>query len=119
MYDETQVRQHHLPGGFEILLIEEALGQLALLLDGEQREAVHGLHVGLEIGSRDECLNRLQSSSHAVPPVMKLQQFSIAATDCKPMERFPYSIIKLLFYKNFYLGASSLRCLATASQAPM
>jgi hypothetical protein len=42
-----------LPGCFEILMIKEAPGQLALLLDGEQREAVHGLHVGLEIGSRD------------------------------------------------------------------
>jgi hypothetical protein len=38
----------------------------------------------------------LQISSHADPPIMKLQQFSTAGSDCKPVEKFPYSFSKAL-----------------------
>ncbi len=81
--DEAQVRKDHLPSGLEVLMIEEALSQLALLLDGKQRQAVYGLHVGLEIGSRDQGVNRLQRSCHAVPPDVKLLQCSTGPYDCK------------------------------------
>jgi hypothetical protein len=53
MHDKAQMGEHHLPSGFEVLLVIETLGQLAFLLGGQQRYAVDRMHVSLQVGARD------------------------------------------------------------------
>ncbi|TXT21267.1 MAG: hypothetical protein FD132_777 [bacterium] len=45
---QTQMRQHQLAGGFEIVVLAQAGGQIALLLRAQQREAVDRLDVVLQ-----------------------------------------------------------------------
>ncbi|MNO90272.1 hypothetical protein D3C76_817790 [compost metagenome] len=68
VHDEAQVRQYHLPRRFQILLVEETFGQFALLLRRQQRDAVHRVHVGFQVGTGNQGINRLQGSGHANPP---------------------------------------------------
>ncbi|MCY1353997.1 hypothetical protein D9M69_403530 [compost metagenome] len=72
VHDEAQVGQHQLPGRLQVLLVVEAFGQLALLLDAQQRNAVHRVHVGFEVGPRRQGIDRLQGSGHVNPPIHEL-----------------------------------------------
>jgi hypothetical protein len=69
VHDEAQVRQHHLPCRFQILFIEEAFSQFALLLDSQQRDAVDRMHVCLQVRTGGKGIDRLQGSGHANPPI--------------------------------------------------
>lgn len=69
MNNEAQVRQHHLPRRFQVLLIEEAFGQFTLLLRRQQRNAVHRVHVGFQVCAWNQGMYRLQRSGHANPPI--------------------------------------------------
>ncbi|MNR06465.1 hypothetical protein D3C85_1225370 [compost metagenome] len=90
MYDKTQVGEHHLPSRPQILLIVETLGQFTLLLRRQQWNAVDGVHIGLQVRTRDQSICRLQRIGHTKkPPTYKLVQFSTAKIDRKPKDKFP------------------------------
>ena len=48
MHDETQVRQHQLARGVQVVFFEEAACERLLVLDGEHRNLVDGANIGLE-----------------------------------------------------------------------
>ncbi|MOA07545.1 hypothetical protein D3C78_1272500 [compost metagenome] len=68
MYNKTQVGEHHLPSRPQILLIVETLGQFTLLLRRQQWNAVHRVHISLQVRAWDQSISRLQRSGHTKKP---------------------------------------------------
>ena len=64
MHDKPQVGHDQLPGGLQILLVEQTIGQLALFFDAEDRDAAYGLNIGLQVGTWNQVMYGLQSSAH-------------------------------------------------------
>src|SRR5262249_19813160 len=48
VHDEPQMREHQLPGGFEITLGAEALSERALIIAAENWNTAHPLEIGVE-----------------------------------------------------------------------
>ena len=64
----ASLRRELLPGGLEILLVVEIFGQFTLLLGRQQWNAVHRMHIGLKVRTRDQGISRLQRSGHTKKP---------------------------------------------------